>query len=74
MARPETSPCCSSTASSPGSGISRSGRSCAITVEPFGRLSAAHRREPDERVARSGEFLEAESAWTLGTVTVGGHA
>jgi hypothetical protein len=52
----------------------RSGRRVAITVEPFGRLTAAHRRELDEQVERVGTIAEATPALTIGEVTVGGHA
>ncbi|HEV7651582.1 MAG TPA: winged helix DNA-binding domain-containing protein [Actinophytocola sp.] len=52
----------------------RSGRRAAITVEPFGRLPKARRRELDEQVARVGEVLEATPELTIGEVTVGGHA
>jgi hypothetical protein len=52
----------------------RSGRRVAITVEPFGRLSAARRRELDEQVERVGTIVEATPELTIGEVTVGGHA
>lgn len=52
----------------------RSGRRIRLTVEPFGRLSAARRRELDEQVDRVGEILEGTPELTIGEVTVGGHA
>jgi uncharacterized protein YukE len=52
----------------------RSGRKIAVTVEPFGRLSAARRRELEEQVERVGQILEAEPTMTIGPVTVGPHA
>jgi hypothetical protein len=52
----------------------RSGRKIAVTVEPFGRLSAARRRALEEQVERVGEILEAEPAMSIGPVTVGPHA
>jgi Winged helix DNA-binding domain len=50
-----------------------SGRRVHIVVEPFGRLTAGHRRELDEQVARVGEILEAGPELTIGPVTVSGH-
>lgn len=52
----------------------RSGRRIAVTVEPFGRLSTARRRELEAQVARVGEILEAEPTLTIGPVTAGPHA
>jgi hypothetical protein len=50
-----------------------SGRRVHIVVEPFGRLTARHRRELDEQVARVGEILEARPELTIGPVTVSAH-
>lgn len=50
-----------------------SGRRVHIVVEPFGRLTAAHRRELDEQVARVGEILGARPEMTIGPVTVSAH-
>lgn len=50
-----------------------SGRHVHIVVEPFGRLTARHRRELDEQVARVGEILEARPELTIGPVTVSAH-
>ena len=52
----------------------RSGRRLDVTVEPFGRLTAARRAELDEQVERVGQVLEATPSLTIGTVAVGGHA
>jgi hypothetical protein len=52
----------------------RSGSKLAITVEPFGRLSAAQRRELDQQVTRTGEIMEGKATLTIGAVTVGPHA
>jgi len=52
----------------------RSGRKLDITVEPFGRLTSAQRRELDDQVARVGEILEGSPRLAIGTVTVGAHA
>jgi hypothetical protein len=51
----------------------RSGRRLAITVEPFGALTAHHRRELDEQVERVGEIMEGRPELTIGEVTVGKH-
>jgi hypothetical protein len=50
-----------------------SGRRVHIVVEPFGRLTAGHRRQLDEQVARVGDVLEAKPELTIGTVTVSAH-
>ncbi len=50
-----------------------SGRRVRIVVEPFGRLTAGHRRELDEQVARVGDILEAKPELTIDTVTVSAH-
>ncbi len=52
----------------------RSGRRIALTVEPVGRLSAAHRRALDEQAERTGAMLEGTAELTLGKITVGPHA
>jgi hypothetical protein len=52
----------------------RSGRRVDVTVEPFGRLTAARRRELDAQVQRVGEVLEAAPRLTVGRVTAGPHA
>jgi hypothetical protein len=52
----------------------RSGRRVAITVEPFGSLTAKHRRDLDDQVDRVGAILEATPELTIGEVTVGSHA
>ncbi|MFD4243953.1 winged helix DNA-binding domain-containing protein [Streptomyces sp. NPDC058525] len=52
----------------------RSGRRIALTVEPVGRLSAAHRRALDEQAQRTAAVLEASVELTLGKITVGPHA
>ena len=52
----------------------RSGKKLAITVEPFGTLTATQRRQLDEQVERVGAFLEARPEMTLGPVTIGPHA
>ena len=50
------------------------GRRSALTVEPFGRLTAAQSRELTGQVARIGEFLGVEPELTIGAVTAGPHA
>jgi len=45
-----------------------------VTVEPFGKLSPAHRSELAEQVLRLSEILEAEPYIEIGTVTAGKHA
>jgi hypothetical protein len=50
-----------------------SGRRVHIVIEPFGRLTARHRRELDEQVARVGEILGARPEMTIGPVTVSAH-
>jgi hypothetical protein len=52
----------------------RSGRQLDLTVEPFGQLTARHRRELDDQVQRFGEFLGGTPRLAIGTVTVGAHA
>jgi hypothetical protein len=52
----------------------RSGRRIAITVEPFGSLTAAQRAELDEQAERVGTIMEGRPELTIGTVTTGGHA
>ncbi len=52
----------------------KSGRRLAVTVEPFGDLTAVQRRELDDRVARIGEILDSRPELTLGPVTAGHHA
>ena len=52
----------------------RSGRRLDVTVEPLTPLTAAERRQLDDRVERIGEIMEGKPQLTLGTVTVGGHA
>lgn len=51
----------------------RSGRRLAITVEPFARLTAAHRRDLTAQVERIGAILEADPELLVGTVTAGSH-
>jgi len=50
-----------------------SGRRVHIVVEPFGRLTAAHRRQLDEQVARVGDVLEVKPELSIGTVTASAH-
>ena len=50
-----------------------SGRRVHIVIEPFGRLTARHRRELDEQLARVGEILGARPEMTIGPVTVSAH-
>jgi hypothetical protein len=45
-----------------------------VTVEPFGKLTQAHRSELAEQVLRLSEILEAEPSIEIGTVTAGKHA
>jgi uncharacterized protein YukE len=52
----------------------RSGRRLQVTVEPFGRLTPARRRDLDDQVQRIGQFLEADPDLTIGPVSAGGHA
>ena len=52
----------------------RSGRRLDLTVEPFGQLTARHRRELDDQVQRFGAFLGGTPQLVIGTVTVGAHA
>jgi hypothetical protein len=52
----------------------RSGRTLAITVEPFTRLSAPQQHALDDQVERIGAFLEGKPRVTIGTVAAGRHA
>ncbi|MET9852473.1 winged helix DNA-binding domain-containing protein [Streptomyces sp. NPDC006450] len=52
----------------------KTGQAVAITVEPFGELTARQHKQLDEQVERIGAFLEARPRLTVGTVTVGAHA
>lgn len=52
----------------------RSGRTLAITVEPFDRLTATQRRSLDDQAERIGRFLDGTPQVTIGAVTTGGHA
>jgi hypothetical protein len=52
----------------------RSGRRLAVTVEPFGTLTTAQRRDLDAQVARLGEMLDCPPELTIGAVTTGHHA
>jgi hypothetical protein len=52
----------------------RSGRKIAVTVEPFGKLTAGQKRELDDQVTRVGEILEGAPTLAIGTVTAGAHA
>ncbi|BCB79162.1 winged helix DNA-binding domain-containing protein [Phytohabitans flavus] len=52
----------------------RSGRRLKVTVEPLTPLTAAERRDLDDRVERIGEILESKPQLTLGPVTIGAHA
>jgi hypothetical protein len=54
--------------------LRRSGRRIAVTVEPLGRLTRAHRSALEEQVERLGVFLEGTPTLTLGTVAIGPHA
>jgi Winged helix DNA-binding domain len=51
----------------------KSGRKVAITVEPFTRLTAAHRRELADQAERLGAFLGCAPGLTLAPVTVRSH-
>jgi hypothetical protein len=51
----------------------RSGRRLAVTVEPFGRLTARRRREVEAQAERIGEVLEATPELTIGEVTAAPH-
>ncbi|MBO0688679.1 MAG: AlkZ family DNA glycosylase [Candidatus Dormibacteraeota bacterium] len=48
-------------------------RTLALTVEAFGELSTAQRRELDEQAQRIGAFQEAQPNLTLGAVRAGRH-
>jgi len=52
----------------------RVGRTLAITIEPFDRLTATQRRALDDQVERIGVFLDGIPQVTIGAVTAGGHA
>ncbi|MFJ3723542.1 winged helix DNA-binding domain-containing protein [Streptomyces sp. NPDC090045] len=54
----------------------RTGRRIALTVEPLGRLSAAHRRALDEQVERTGAMLEAttERRSRRDSASISGHS
>ena len=52
----------------------RAGRTLELTVEPLIRLTAAQRRELDDRARRIGQFLEGTPQLTIGAVTAGPHA
>lgn len=51
----------------------RIGRTLAITVEPFRRLTRTQLRELDAQVERVGTILEGEPEITIGEVTAGKH-
>jgi hypothetical protein len=50
------------------------GSKVTLTVESFGKFTAAQRAELDEQADRLGEILEAKPSVTMGTVTAGKHA
>ena len=52
----------------------RSGKWIEITVEPLGRLTAAHRHALQTQVERIAEILEGQPRLTVGKVTAGAHA
>jgi hypothetical protein len=54
--------------------LRRTGRTLAITVEPFAGLTPTQRRELDDQVERVGAFLDGTPQLTIGTVTAGAHA
>jgi hypothetical protein len=54
--------------------LRRSGRTLAITVEPFAGLTPTQRCELDDQVERIGAFLAGTPQLTIGTVTAGAHA
>jgi len=51
----------------------RSGKRIDITVQPFGRLTAARRRDMEAQVERIGEILEGRPTLTVGEVTARAH-
>jgi hypothetical protein len=52
----------------------RSGKRLHVTVESFGRLGPAHRRQLEAEVDRVGKILDARPELTMGPVTTGAHA
>jgi hypothetical protein len=52
----------------------RASRRLHVTVEPFGRLTAAQKRQLADQVTRVGEIQQADPELTVGPVTVGAHA
>ncbi len=54
--------------------LKRSGRKCAITVEPIGRLTAAHRRAVEAEAERVGAFFGGTATVAFDTISVGPHA
>lgn len=52
----------------------KTGKTVAITVEPFGELTARQHKQLEEQVEHIGAFIEARPTLTVGTVTVGAHA
>jgi hypothetical protein len=54
--------------------LRRTGRTLAITVEPFAGLTPTQRRELDDQLERIGAFLDGTPQLTIGTVTTGAHA
>ncbi|MEU7580068.1 winged helix DNA-binding domain-containing protein [Streptomyces sp. NPDC041068] len=52
----------------------KTGKSVAITVEPFRALAARQRKLLDEQVQRIGAVLEARPTLTIGPISVGAHA
>ncbi|MGH3463260.1 MAG: winged helix DNA-binding domain-containing protein [Kribbellaceae bacterium] len=54
--------------------LKRSGRRCAVTVEPLGRLNAARRRAVEAEAERIGAFFGGTATVAFDTVAVGAHA
>ncbi|MBB4945072.1 hypothetical protein F4556_000607 [Kitasatospora gansuensis] len=52
----------------------KTGRTVAITVEPFGELTARQHKQLDEQAQRIGTVIEARPTLAIGTITVGAHA